>query len=294
MTNLYINSRENNFNKILRVDPGFVLNSPEYSSGEIPGSSSLDLEIKQSLNRIKAEAISPDGSKVDYRSITASHSYREYKKLTSHLGNYDFKSLSSREEKLAFWINLYNALVIDVVIQAKTQSSVTEGWLGILRFFHQAAYLVGGERFSLSDIEHGVLRANSGFPYFPGSHFPAKDPRETAIIDPLDVRIHFALNCASNSCPPIGVYSPDQIDSQLDLAARSFINSDTKLDLSKKWLSISRIFRWYWVDFGGKEGILKILEKYLESPQRKKWNLKDLADLRLKFHPYDWKLNKFS
>ena len=294
MSNLYSNSRENALNKILRVNPGYILNPPESFSGEIPGTSSLDLEIKQSLNLIKAEAISSDGHQVDYRSITASHSYREYKKLAGRLGNYDYKSLSSREEKLAFWINLYNALVIDAVIQAKIQSSVTEGWLGILRFFHQAAYLVGGERFSLSDIEHGVLRANSGFPYFPGYHFPAKDTREPATIHPLDVRIHFALNCASNSCPPIGVYNPEQIDSQLDLAARTFINSDTKLKISEKRISISRIFRWYLVDFGGKEGILKILAKYLESPQGTKWNPKDLADLRLKFHPYDWKLNKFS
>ncbi len=287
----YENSRDRFLNWIMRVDPEAVLNPPESSGGEIPGSSSLNMEIKESLNQIKAKAISSDGRQVDYTSIATSHSYQEYRKLVGHLGGFDYLSLSSRDEQLAFWINLYNALVIDAVIQSKVQGSVTEGWLGILRFFQNAAYLVGGERFSLTDIEHGVLRSNSGFPYFPGPHFSPADPRRAAVINPMDYRIHFALNCASYSCPPIGIYNPDQIDQQLDLAARSFINADSVLDMNKRQISISRIFRWYRGDFGGKEGILRILMKYLEPTQIKDWNPLKLADLRIKIHTYDWSLN---
>lgn len=294
MKNLYIDYREKYLNRILRVNPDAVLNSPETSGGEVPGSSSLDREIKESLNRIKADAISPDGRQVDYSSIANSHSYLEYRKLVSLLGEFDFRSLSSRDEKLVFWINLYNTLVIDAVIQAKIQGSVTESWLGVMGFFQKAAYLVGGERFSLTDIEHGVLRANRGFPYFPGPHFSPNDPRKGAVINSLDPRIHFALNCASNSCPPIGVYSPGQINQQLDLAARNFINTESTVDLEKQEISASRIFLWYRADFGGIAGVLSILEKYLEIPGEKGWKQENLSDFRLKYHSYDWGLNKLS
>ncbi len=114
------------------------------------------------------------------------------------------------------------------------------------------------------------------------------------MIDVLDPRIHFAPNCTSNSCPSIGVYIPDMIDQQLDLAARSFINADTVLDLKKSEISISRIFSWYAVDFGGKAGILQSLEKYLVLPERTYQYKATLSNLALRYHPYDWGLNKLS
>ena len=279
---------------ILRLDPGAVLNSPQGSRIELHGRGALDREIKASLNQIKAEAISTDGSQVDYSHLASSAIYQEFRTLVDHLSGFEYRSLSSREEKLAFWINLYNALVVDAVIQENVKQSVTESWLGILSFFEKAAYRVGGERFSLTDIEHGVLRANRGFPYFPGPHFSTRDSRREAVITDLDPRIHFALNCASRSCPPIGVYTSERIDQQLDLAARSFINGDTKIDPQKKELSVSRIFAWYKNDFGGNQGIIHILYKYLDSLPDLGRKEEILASYQLRFRSYDWGLNRLS
>lgn len=290
----FVTYREKILNRILSTNPDDVLNSPGPSPEQVPGNSSLDREIKRSLNQIKAEAISSEGNRVDYARLAQSPSYLEHRRLVSQLESFDFHSLLSRESRLAFWINLYNALVIDAVIQEKVLSSVTESRLGIMRFFQKAAYRVGGARFSLTDIEHGVLRENSGFPHFPGPHFSSKDPRLLSVIKPMDSRIHFALNCASNSCPPIGIYSPESIDQQLELATRNFINADSSVDLKQKQISISKIFRWYWADFGGKAGILRMLGTYLHHPEVQGQFGQNLRAFRLKFHPYDWGLNKLS
>ncbi|MCJ7733752.1 MAG: DUF547 domain-containing protein [Anaerolineales bacterium] len=185
--------------------------------------------------------------------------------LADQLGTFSINSLVSLQEKRAFWINLYNALVIDAVIQENIRDSVTESWLGVLSFFQKATYWVNGSRFSLSDIEHGVLRGNRGFPYFPGSHFEDSDPRLLTVIEPIDPRIHFALNCASNSCPPINFYTQGDLDNQLDMAARNFINQDLHLKKDQMKISISKIFYWYKIDFGGLDGIVPFLEQYHET-----------------------------
>lgn len=291
MNDILVSLREKLLHRVLRVDPETVLNPPETSRDEFPGEGSLDQAITTSLNRIRAEAVSEDGRQVDYLKLAQSPTYREFRKLVNYLDRFDYHTLNSREARLGFWINLYNALVVDAVIQENVTSSVTESWLGIVSFFQKAAYRVGGDRFSLTDIEHGVLRANSGFPYFPGPQFSPNDPRLASVTQPMDARIHFALNCASKSCPPIGVYSPDWIDQQLDLAAKSFINADTVLDIKNQLVSISMIFRWYWADFGGKAGILNMLGKYLDHPDDTSKPIPNLNSFRIKFHPYDWGLN---
>ena len=163
-----------------------------------------------------------DGTGVEYGLMRNDPVFVEFQKVSSpRLRGFDPASLSTRQEKMAFWINLYNALVLDAVIHLGVQRSVTEGRLGILAFFQQAAYIVGGHRVSADDIEHGILRSNKGHPYLPGAHFAQDDPRQKWVISPLDVRIHFALNCASRSCPPIQTYSADQLEPQLELAEKT-------------------------------------------------------------------------
>lgn len=292
LTGLAIQGREILLNKILGINSTEVLNTPAVDIPAAAGYVSPAEELKRTLNQIKAEAITSDGREVDYKAILQSQTYSQYRSLTSELANFDYLVLKAPDEQMAFWINLYNALVIDAVIQAEVQKSVTESWLGILGFFQKAAYLINGQRFSLTDIEHAVLRANRGFPYFPGPHFAANDPRLGAVLDGLDPRIHFALNCASRSCPPIGVYHPNRIQQQLELAARSFINGDSEVDYDRKTISISRIFRWYVEDFGGERGVADFLFRYLELPEKGIPARGQIREFRLNYHPYDWSLNK--
>jgi len=291
IVNYYINGREKILARILQIDPVETLNSRRSPSPGISGGNTLAAEIKDSLNQIKSLAFTENG-KVDYQKLVHDPLYQSYRELAGGLDEFDYKNLRTHDDALAFWINLYNALVIDGVIQENIQKSVTESRLGIMAFFQRAAYQVSNFRFSLTDIEHGLLRANRGFPYFPGPHFANDDPRLDAVIEPFDPRIHFALNCASNSCPPIGVYTPEKLDNQLDLATRNFIFNDLVIDQDWNTISISKIFRWYQVDFGGKKGILEFLGRYIKDSKIKLWMSDNLSSIRIQYHPYDWGLNK--
>lgn len=283
--------REKVINRILKTDPAQTLNSPGASVQSNPGENSLAGEIKDSLNTLKSLALSENG-KVDYQKIAQDPHYQHYRDLAARLQDFDFMSLKTVPEKLAFWINLYNAMVIDAVIRENIRKSVTESRLGIMAFFQRAAYQVYGQRFSLTDIEQGLLRANRGFPYFPGPHFASSDPRLEAVVEPFDPRIHFALNCASISCPPIRVYTPERIHDQLDLAAGNFINNETSFSPERNQISISKIFQWYQVDFGGKSGILQYIGSYIQDQKLKSLLTNSDHSVKIHFHAYDWGLNK--
>jgi len=289
----HVTGREKILNSILQVNPETTLNSRRSPSKMTSGGNFLAGEIKNSLNQIISLAMAENG-KMDYQKLIRDPHYDTYRELVGDLQDFDYRTLTSREERMSFWINLYNSLVIDAVIQENIQKSVTESRLGILAFFQKAAYQVNGLRFSLTDIEHGVLRGNSGFPYFPAPHFGPADPRLKAVIHPFDPRIHFALNCASNSCPPIGVYTPEKLDGQLDLAALNFINNDLSVNPDRKVITISRIFSWYQNDFGRKKGVLSLLERYLQEKDIKLWLSENQTSIRIQYHPYDWGLNKYT
>jgi hypothetical protein len=286
-----INRREQLLNWILNVDPGYSLNldpcstKPRYDTGRLAN------EIKVTLNQIKSLAISLDGTYVNYQQLARDPLYQSYQELICDLKEFDYQTLDGRNERLSFWINLYNALMIHGVIQNKIKTSVIETQLGILGFFQRNAYSIGSQRFSLSDIEHGVLRANRGVPYLPGNHFASGDPRMDAVMAEMDPRIHFALNCASLSCPPIGVYTPENIQDQLDLAAKNFIQNDLKMDLERGEISLSRIYKWYQVDFGSKKELIGFLTKFLVDQNTRSWLEINHSALKIKYHTYDWKLN---
>jgi hypothetical protein len=106
---------------------------------------------------------------------------------------------------------------------------------------------------ALDDIEHGILRRyrnklSQG--YREQSNVPVAI-KQLAVAE-IDYRIHFALNCGAKSCPPIAFYKYERIDDQLNLAAASFLSSETKVDEANKELTTSKILFYYEGDFGGK------------------------------------------
>lgn len=248
--------------------------------------------LMRAVNALRAAAnISPQG-RLDYARLQHSQAYLEYHQAwAAALGALDLAALDPREVRLAFWINVYNALVIDAVIALGVRRSVAEGRGGLVRFFRRAGYLIGGHRFSCDDIEHGVLRGNRGHPYIPGAQFGPSDPRRAFVVRPPEARIHFALNCASRSCPPVGVYEAGRIDAQLDLAARSFVGATVTVDRERRTVRLSRIFRWFARDFGGRRGVVAFLLQYLPADERREWLATHRDRLRLAYQPYDWGLN---
>lgn len=229
------------------------------------------------------------GARIDYGALRTSPAYVKYQEHhLSQLQLFNPQHLPTPNARRAFWINLYNVLVIDAVIAFDVHVGVTEGILGSLAFFRRAAYTVGGQRVSLDDIEHGILRGNRGHPLLPGPHFPSGDPRQEWII-PLDPRIHFALNCGARSCPPIRSYVPEKLDAQLDLATRSFVEDSVIVRPGIVYLS--QLFRWYRADFGGSEGVRALLFDYLDDDRCCELRKRQGESLRLRYMPYDWGLN---
>ncbi|MBN1666045.1 MAG: DUF547 domain-containing protein [Anaerolineales bacterium] len=261
---------------------GFV---PQY--GKDPAA-----ELKRALDLVKNTAVDESGTRVDYGALKHSPAYEQYRNtLSPGLAGFDPTTLKSRDERLAFWINLYNALVIDAVIAMGIRHSVIEGKLGLLTFFRRAAYNVGGYRISLDEIENGILRGNRGHPYSPSRQFAAGDPRLEWIIKPPEPRIHIALNCASRSCPPFQVYTADQIETQLDLATRNFIDTNILLNPAKQLLVVSSIFQWFKGDFDGQDGIISFIIDHLPYDGRRAWLTRYKDIIRIHYKPYDWRLN---
>ena len=174
-----------------------------------------------------------------------------------------------RREQLAFWINAYNALIIKGVIDHYPTKSVrkVKPFGG---FFSRIKFQVGGESYTLNDIEHDIIRTEFSEP-----------------------RIHFALVCASVGCPILRnrAFMPDTLDEQLDDATFNFINNSDKvrLDRSKRVLYLSKIFEWYGEDFEDThDGIVDFILDYLPETDV---TFIEQNDPTIRYLDYDWTLN---
>jgi hypothetical protein len=278
--------------QLRRIDSTEILNGgkPEQAvSANIAG------KLRLAINGLVRNGIDIEHGRVDYALLAASPDFAIYQGAARDLGAFDPTSLTNDAECKAFWINLYNALIIHAVIAYGARRSVQE----IPGIFDRAAYNVGGKRYSANDIEHGILRANRGHPLIPGGQFATDDPRLGYVVTTLDPRLHFALVCAAKSCPPIGFYRADKLDAQLDLAARHFINGgQVRLDRATMTVSLSRLFSWYAADFGGalfgyrrRDALLRFIAPYLESAEDCAFITNNARRLKFVFIRYDWTLN---
>ena len=246
--------------------------------------------------------MTPDGRKVNYKAMFKDLSFRQYVDCAAELQRVDVSTLN-REESMCFWINIYNALVV----HATAAIGPAEGTLGRLQWYESVGYVISGTFFSLNDIEHGVLRGNApspanvlsllGFAKWAPKTFGGNDPRKKLSLTPVDPRIHFALNCGANSCPPIRVYAPGRLEVGLEGAAAAFCSSEVEVDLNRATVRLSSIFKWYGGDFGTKEDLLKFLIENLGEGAGTRDHLQQLVakngveGITLEYKPYDWTVN---
>jgi hypothetical protein len=179
--------------------------------------------------------------------------------------------LSNDNAKKLFWINIYNSYYqIFAIREKKTKPSI----------YKDKLVTVAGHSFSLDDIEHGILRKyrwKYSMGYLP-QFLPPKLIKRLA-VSRIDYRIHFTLNCGAKSCPPIAFYEYEKLESQLDIATKSFLRSETDIDSTMKIVSTSKILQWFKGDFNGKKGIRSLLSKILN---------RDFSDYEVRFKEYDW------
>jgi hypothetical protein len=195
----------------------------------------------------------------------------------------------TRDQRMAFWINAYNAFTLRVIVD---HYPIQSGWFTLqprnsIRqidgVWTDVKWRAAGRTLTLDDIEHGTLR-----PTF------------------KDARLHFAVNCASISCPPLTAqpYRPETLDAQLNEAARAYLGSPEGLRMDGDTLRVSNIFKWYGEDFiaeysplapGARDAkeraILGTVIKYGPPAAAE---LARRSQTRIAFLDYNWALNDFA
>ncbi len=174
-----------------------------------------------------------------------------------------------KDEQMAYWINLYNALTIKVILDYYPVDSIRDISLPGSRGgpWKAALVTVGGVDLSLNDIEHGILRPIWG-----------------------DPRIHYAVNCASMGCPNLASkpYTGENLDTMLNDAARSYINHPRGVDRDGRRLRLSSIYNWYKEDFGNRDELEVHLLQYADPESSEEIRG---ASGSIKYG-YDWDLNE--
>jgi len=188
------------------------------------------------------------------------------------------KELHSDKHRKAFWLNIYNGFVQNILTENPGKYKKRDA------FFKDKQIEIAGRHLSLDDIEHGILRRSKikwSLGYL-NKIFPSAFERKFRVRE-LDSRIHFALNCGAKSCPPIAFYDPEKIEAQLELATKSYLKTEVEYDSGSNIGRLPMILSWFRADFGGKKGIRTLLAKY--------GIVKEDADVKVKFKPYDWNLH---
>jgi len=248
----------------------------------------ISSDLMRSIGHLKERFLDPDRGRINYEAMKRSAEYEEYRKVAAGLKKFDPATLSTPQEKKAFWINLYNTIVVQGIVELGIGESVKE----IRGFFKNIAYNVGGFLFSADDMEHGILRANKRPPYAIFPLFRGNDPRRPLSLDKVDPRIHFALVCGSRSCAPIRFYQPDLVEEQLEQAARSFVNSSEVIIVPEEnKVFLSQIFEWYSADFGGRRKALDFILMYLDPDEKASFLKENMNGIRMEYLFYDWNLN---
>lgn len=195
--------------------------------------------------------------KVNYSGIKA-----EKAKLQTYLDvlSKGISSSAPRNEAMAFWINAYNAFTVKLIIDNYPVSSIKKLKGG--KPWDSKFIKIGGQSYSLNQIEHEILRKK----YF-------------------DPRLHFVLVCAAKSCPKLlnKAFTPANVFVEMDKQARYFINNTSKNKISASSVQVSQLFNWYKGDFTKKGSLIAYINKYA--------NTKANTNAKVSYQTYDWALN---
>ncbi|XP_058765284.1 uncharacterized protein LOC131638754 [Vicia villosa] len=231
---------------------------------------------------------SEDRRRVDYVAISKSEEFRRYVNMTQDLHRVDLLELSENE-KLAFFLNMYNAMVIHAMIRVGCQEGVINR-----RSFSDFQYLIGGHPYSLATITNGILRSNRRSPYSLVKPFGGRDKRLEVAVVKMNPLIHFGLCNGTKSSPKVRFFSPCRVAEELRCAAREFLENDgIDVDLEKRTLHLSPIFKWYSADFGHERNVVKWIMNYLDANKTGLLThlLDDGGPVHISYKNYDWSIN---
>ena len=192
-----------------------------------------------------------------------------YAKLIADLKKFSPETLKTRDEKLAFWINLYNIFAVKMALDHYPVKSIRDIGSFFNPVWDKTVGVVGGKEITLSEIEHDILRK-------------MEEPR-----------IHAAIVCASISCPDLrkDVYTSKNLDAQLDDQVKRFLENRGKglrIERSEGRIWLSSIFKWFKEDFDSSGGVVEFVVKHV--PDRDQKYLKG-KKFKISYLDYDWRLN---
>ncbi|GEM_PF-347495 len=209
-------------------------------------------------NELVAKYVRANG-KVNYKGFKADKAKLQvYLDLLNEHGP---QSSWSRDKKLAFWINAYNAYTVKLIVDNYPLSSIMK--LNNGKAWDQAFAKVGGKTYTLNNIEHDIIRKQFNEP-----------------------RIHFAVNCASISCPKLlnEAYTEEKLNGQLERQTRAYINNPTENSISAEKLVLSSLFDWYKGDFTKSGSLVDFINKYSTT--------KAQQNASISHKEYNWMLNE--
>lgn len=193
--------------------------------------------------------------------------------LTTYLNDLsraDAKRQASRQAKLAYWINAYNAVTIHGILREYPTTSIRNHTAKLFGYniWHDLLLIVGDTQISLNDIEHEILRKSGDF------------------------RIHFAIVCASHSCPRLlnTAYTGPQMEQQLETSAQVFFRNPENYRYEDGTFYLSSILQWFATDFGNTSAAqLQAIARYLPDPDARK--VASQGRGKIAYLKYDWSLN---
>ena len=205
---------------------------------------------------------------IDYKGIISEKD--KFEKYLDLLSNNAPSNNWNENEKLAYWINAYNAFTVKLIVDNYPLESIKDlnpilNIPTVYTVWTKKWFKIGDEDFSLDKIEHDILRKEF------------KEPR-----------IHFVINCASFSCPVLRpeAFKAEKIETQLVEQTKAFINDPDRNRTTKDKLELSKIFSWFDGDFKEGQTLIQFLNKY------SKVKISKSADID--FMDYEWSLNDAS
>lgn len=288
----------------------------------------LSFELYSILLKLSDVYISKDGQKVNYYAMRKSELFAiNFLHLTSQLAVLRCEDIQimNDSQKLAFFINIYNVLVIHGICTMKAPENTPHGRSNFYSGKSGVNYNISNFIFSLDDIEHGLIRSNRPHPsqLNASNYFDLIDARANLKILKFDPRIHFLLNCGATSCPAINILNEGNILNALSQASMVYLDSEIRFDKTKGILYLPRLALWYSKDFGDNinnqmtyllsllsseclnklRNDMKLYEKSNKQASDEESLLMDLSEIiesenefvvEIRYNNYDWDVNSYN
>ncbi len=235
---------------------GYVTNDGETVTVEIAADEEKKIASNHTAwNNLLQKHVSKQGN-VNYKGLKTDHS--KLRAYITYLGENTPTDIWSKEDKLVYWINAYNSMTVDLILRSYPLKSIKD----IKKPWDQRLWKLGEKWYNLNEVEHKILRKMN------------------------EPRIHFAINCASFSCPPLlnEAFSTENLEQQLTQVTKVFLADSERNTIAANKIEISKIFKWFSKDFKQNGSLIDFLNQYSD--------IKINANAKKSYKDYNWNLNE--